>query len=84
MTCYTVNCSNTNLTIQTKDDDHDEEENGPQWSRWELSDSLRVSDEDKTWSCAKTNVFMSLSYVSNLYTVIRHMPLYIKVVWCNI
>jgi len=39
------------LAVETKEEDHNEEENGPQRSHRKQNHSLRVSDEDQTWSC---------------------------------
>jgi len=38
------------LTVQSKQDDHDEEEDGPEWSHGHLSNSLGVDNERKPWT----------------------------------
>ena len=45
------------LTVQSKQDDHDEEEDGPEWSHGHLSNSLGVDNERKPWTWDKGAMF---------------------------
>ena len=44
-------CNVTSLTIKTKNNDHEEETNGPEWSTWHVCNSLGVcyESQSKTW-----------------------------------
>ena len=44
----------THLTVEAKQDDHDEEEDGPDRGQRHLSHGLGVGDERQSWSCNNT------------------------------